>query len=154
MDVDECQDVAQACGITCMPTFHFYRGGKRVAELCGADEAQLRTLLATHSKGASKAEAPGGGRPKKGEPQKVIDTLTKPVKWKKIIAKELKSCGGSMSLKKLRKAAVAEAKAHPSYCDHDSGQLRVEFDQQLSRWNRFVVTDGQIRLAPGHEDES
>ena len=58
-----------------------------------------------------------------------------------------------MSLKRLRKAAVAEAKAHPSYCEHASAQLRVEFDQQLSRWNRFVVTDGQIRFAPGHEND-
>lgn len=54
---------------------------------------------------------PGGGKRRKGDPQPVIDTATKPIKWKKIINKELESCGGQMGLKALREACVAEVSA-------------------------------------------
>ncbi|EOD25623.1 hypothetical protein EMIHUDRAFT_237390 [Emiliania huxleyi CCMP1516] len=50
-----------------------------------------------------------------GEP--LASAGKKPVKWKKIVAKELTSAGGSMSLKALRKDCVAEvppARPHAS----------------------------------------
>ena len=127
VDVDDAEDIAERCGITAMPTFHFYRGGERVAELCGAEEPKLRALLARYGEppdeestkkrkpdatsAGSEAAQPSAGKRRKGDPQPVIDTATKPIKWKKIIAKELKTSGGHMGLKALRKACVAEVRA-------------------------------------------
>merc|ERR1712232_130126 len=37
VDVDENAETAEACGITCMPTFQFYKGGAKVDELQGAN---------------------------------------------------------------------------------------------------------------------
>jgi thioredoxin 1 len=48
VDVDDADDVAQACGIQAMPTFHFYKGGNKVGELQGADPNKLKALVALH----------------------------------------------------------------------------------------------------------
>ncbi|KAJ8367239.1 hypothetical protein AAFF_G00323850 [Aldrovandia affinis] len=45
VDVDEAQDVASSCGINCMPTFHYYRNGKKVDEMQGADKVKLEQLV-------------------------------------------------------------------------------------------------------------
>ncbi|XP_075681766.1 thioredoxin-like [Rhinoderma darwinii] len=45
VDVDEASDIAGECGIRAMPTFHFYKGGKKVDELCGADKDKLESLV-------------------------------------------------------------------------------------------------------------
>ncbi|XP_052087696.1 thioredoxin-like [Mytilus californianus] len=45
VDVDEAEDVAAECGISAMPTFHCYRGGKKVDELVGASEDKLREMI-------------------------------------------------------------------------------------------------------------
>ncbi|KAH7403851.1 thiol-disulfide exchange intermediate [Cadophora sp. MPI-SDFR-AT-0126] len=45
VDVDRAKDVAQACGITAMPTFQFYRGGRKIDEVKGADSQQLSTKI-------------------------------------------------------------------------------------------------------------
>ena len=49
-DVDEAGDVAEACGISCMPTFQFYKNGECVNELQGANypklAANVKALLA------------------------------------------------------------------------------------------------------------
>uniref|UniRef100_A0A7N8X6T2 Thioredoxin n=1 Tax=Mastacembelus armatus TaxID=205130 RepID=A0A7N8X6T2_9TELE len=42
VDVDEAEDVSTDCGISCMPTFHFYKNGKKVDEFSGAN---LTTLI-------------------------------------------------------------------------------------------------------------
>ena len=37
VDVDDNAETAQAAGITCMPTFQFYKGGNKVHEIQGAN---------------------------------------------------------------------------------------------------------------------
>lgn len=49
VDGDQVRDVVSASGVTGFPTFHFYRGGSRVAEFSGANEAELRRLVELHS---------------------------------------------------------------------------------------------------------
>uniref|UniRef100_H2LTS5 Thioredoxin n=1 Tax=Oryzias latipes TaxID=8090 RepID=H2LTS5_ORYLA len=44
VDVDEA-DVSVFCEIKCMPTFHFYKGGKKVDEFSGANVATLEEKL-------------------------------------------------------------------------------------------------------------
>eukprot|EP00429_Kryptoperidinium_foliaceum_P062368 CAMPEP_0176099668 /NCGR_PEP_ID=MMETSP0120_2-20121206/49987_1 /TAXON_ID=160619 /ORGANISM="Kryptoperidinium foliaceum, Strain CCMP 1326" /LENGTH=98 /DNA_ID=CAMNT_0017433707 /DNA_START=24 /DNA_END=320 /DNA_ORIENTATION=+ len=46
VDVDDADDVAAACSIQAMPTFHFYKGGEKVDEMMGADQGKLTQLVA------------------------------------------------------------------------------------------------------------
>ncbi|XP_030018073.1 thioredoxin b isoform X2 [Sphaeramia orbicularis] len=39
VDVDEAADVSQECGISCMPTFHFYKKGEKVHFRCSSSPA-------------------------------------------------------------------------------------------------------------------
>eukprot|EP00529_Nitzschia_sp_RCC80_P034517 CAMPEP_0113453608 /NCGR_PEP_ID=MMETSP0014_2-20120614/7442_1 /TAXON_ID=2857 /ORGANISM="Nitzschia sp." /LENGTH=99 /DNA_ID=CAMNT_0000345001 /DNA_START=133 /DNA_END=432 /DNA_ORIENTATION=- /assembly_acc=CAM_ASM_000159 len=48
VDVDDADDVAASCSIQAMPTFHFYKGGQKIAEMMGADQAKLAQLIAQH----------------------------------------------------------------------------------------------------------
>ncbi|XP_026209053.1 thioredoxin-like [Anabas testudineus] len=41
VDVDEAEDVSSSCGISCMPTFHFYKNGEKIHEFSGANAKQL-----------------------------------------------------------------------------------------------------------------
>lgn len=186
VDVDAAEDVAEECGVTAMPTFQFYRSGARVAELCGAEEPELRALVVKHSAPAATPAAPAavppadvpidprardgkkkraleavavggelghGGKRRKGQPQPPIDTATKPIKWKKIIAKELRTEGGSMGLKALRKACVAEARAHPSHSGRDKATLLEEFDRMLPTFHKFRQEGGRVSCVLGADDE-
>ncbi|XP_069763877.1 thioredoxin-like [Narcine bancroftii] len=46
VDVDESEELARVAGITCMPTFHFYRCQEKVAEFSGTKREKLDHLIA------------------------------------------------------------------------------------------------------------
>ncbi|XP_033636988.1 thioredoxin-like [Asterias rubens] len=46
VDVDELEDVAALCEVSCMPTFHFYKNGSRLKVFSGANETTLKELVA------------------------------------------------------------------------------------------------------------
>merc|ERR1719231_721262 len=45
VDVDANDETAQSCGISCMPTFQFYKGGAKVHEIQGADFEGLKAKI-------------------------------------------------------------------------------------------------------------
>jgi len=46
VDVDENDEVAGECGISAMPTFQFYKNGKKLDEFSGANEDKIRAGIA------------------------------------------------------------------------------------------------------------
>ena len=46
VDVDAQEKIAQMCGIRAMPTFQFFKDGKKVDELMGADVHTLKSKVA------------------------------------------------------------------------------------------------------------
>ncbi|KAI9006587.1 PITH domain-containing protein [Phycomyces nitens] len=53
VDVDRAKDVSSSCGITSMPTFQFYKAGSKVAEMKGANPAQLLQYIKQYQGDAS-----------------------------------------------------------------------------------------------------
>ena len=77
VDVDEANDVAQVAKINCMPTFKVYKNGAEVAELEGANEQGIRSLLAQwKNKSAANSSLTDS---KYIGPNKVITGQNKPV---------------------------------------------------------------------------
>lgn len=48
VDVDEAEEVAATCGIQAMPTFQFFKGGMKIAEVLGADVNKIKQLMLQH----------------------------------------------------------------------------------------------------------
>uniref|UniRef100_A0A8C1SDL3 Thioredoxin n=1 Tax=Cyprinus carpio TaxID=7962 RepID=A0A8C1SDL3_CYPCA len=48
VDVDDAQDVASFCDIKCMPTFHFYKDGKKIDEFSGSNQSKLEEKINLH----------------------------------------------------------------------------------------------------------
>ena len=44
-DVDDNAETAEACEISCMPTFQFYKGGQKVHEIQGANFEGLKNAI-------------------------------------------------------------------------------------------------------------
>lgn len=49
VDVDECPDIAEEQDVQAMPTFVFYRNGKRVDEVVGASLEKIQERINEHS---------------------------------------------------------------------------------------------------------
>ncbi|XP_072127259.1 thioredoxin-like [Mobula birostris] len=45
VDVDDAEPLARSAGITCMPTFHFFKRAKKVGEFSGTKREKLVRLL-------------------------------------------------------------------------------------------------------------
>jgi len=45
VDVDECEDIASQYGISCMPTFMFFKNGEKVKEFSGANEEKVKEFI-------------------------------------------------------------------------------------------------------------
>ncbi|XP_068127449.1 thioredoxin-like [Hyperolius riggenbachi] len=45
VDVDDAQDVSTFCSVSCMPTFQFYKDGKKVDEFSGANKEKLAEFV-------------------------------------------------------------------------------------------------------------
>ena len=48
VDVDESEEIAQACDISAMPTFQFFKGGKKVDDFCGASKDMILQRINKH----------------------------------------------------------------------------------------------------------
>ena len=49
VDVDQCEETAQKCGISAMPTFQVFKGKEKVEELVGANEEKLREMVTKYA---------------------------------------------------------------------------------------------------------
>lgn len=48
VDVDEVEEVAQEYQITCMPTFLFFKDGKKIDSFSGANENKIKEFIEKH----------------------------------------------------------------------------------------------------------
>ncbi|KAF9916922.1 Thioredoxin-like protein 1 [Linnemannia zychae] len=75
VDVDEFQEVAAVAGVTAMPTFQFFKANKKIAEMKGANAAQLETLIKQHQ-GPVEEGGAGSGAPLVAGYYDVTDQIT------------------------------------------------------------------------------
>ncbi|KAJ3317957.1 hypothetical protein HDV06_001031 [Boothiomyces sp. JEL0866] len=60
VDVDKQKEIAQSCRISSLPTFHFYKNGKKLGEVVGADKNQLLATLTKLSSQSSTTSTANG----------------------------------------------------------------------------------------------
>ena len=58
--MDQLNDVAGDAGVRAIPAFHFFKGGKKVDELSGADPSKLKSIIQKHASGSTVKGAGGG----------------------------------------------------------------------------------------------
>ncbi len=46
VDVDEAADIAAECGISCMPTFQFFKNGSMITKIEGANPPAIKAKIA------------------------------------------------------------------------------------------------------------
>eukprot|EP01083_Nonionella_stella_P255865 877635_1 len=49
IDVDDADQLAAKCGVSAMPTFMFYKDGKKIEEFKGANQNALKAAVAKHA---------------------------------------------------------------------------------------------------------
>ena len=132
------------------------RGGVKPGKMRGAGEDGHGDKGSAHGKERGQDMQHGSGEESQSKKRKSREEAAskgtdglelKPIKWKKVIVKELKSCGGRMGLKALRKACVSEVRAHPSYGARDKVALLEEFDREIVRFHKFRVEGLWVTLA-------
>lgn len=60
VDVDRLNTLAGQCSVSAMPTFHYYIGGKKVAEVVGARQDMIKKHLDAHMAASKKAATAAG----------------------------------------------------------------------------------------------
>ena len=61
VDVDECRQTAVDCQVTAMPTFQFYKSGKKLEEFKGANADLLQRTIEKHKTSGGGSSSSGGG---------------------------------------------------------------------------------------------
>lgn len=62
VDVDDAEDIAKQCSVSSMPTFQFYRDGRKVSSFSGADPKRLQSEIEKYAPSSSEVSFIGSGQ--------------------------------------------------------------------------------------------